>query len=109
MWRASSTACPEAVASGMRVFTISGRQVQASQSLPEHWPERGHVWIACSRSAFEAELPRIQALLESLTGQGLVDLHVSDLLNAQLPSHFDYSTHYDLMVFRRLAHRRAEE
>jgi len=28
---------------------------------------------------------------------------VSDLLNAQLPSHFDYSSHYDLMVFRRLA------
>jgi magnesium transporter len=34
-----------------------------------------------------------------------VDLHVSDLLNAQLPSRFDYSSHYDLMVFRRLAQR----
>jgi magnesium transporter len=32
-----------------------------------------------------------------------VDLHVSDLLNAQLPSHFDYTSQYDLMVFRRLA------
>ncbi len=91
----------------MRVFTVSGNQVDAGDSLPERWPERGYVWIACSRSAFEAELPHIQALLERLTGQSLVDLHVSDLLNPQLPSHFDYSTHYDLMVFRRLAQREA--
>jgi Mg2+ and Co2+ transporter CorA len=32
----------------------------------------------------------------------LVDLHVSDLLNAQLPSHFDSTSWYDLLVFRRL-------
>ena len=87
----------------MRVFTVSGLRVDAGQSLPEQLPEAGYVWIACSRSAFEAELPRIQAKLEQLTDHTLVDLHVSDLLNAQLPSHFDYSSHYDLMVFRRLA------
>ena len=91
----------------MRVFTVSGSQVDAGEQLPEHWPERGYVWIACSRSALEAELPRLQALLERLTGQGLVDLHVSDLLNPQLPSHFDHSSRYDLMVFRRLAQREA--
>jgi magnesium transporter len=32
----------------------------------------------------------------------LVDLHVSDLLNEALPSHFDYTADYDLLVFRRL-------
>ena len=87
----------------MRVFTVSGLRVDADQSLPEQLPEHGYVWIACSRAAFEAELPRIQSALERLAGRALVDLHVSDLLNAQLPSHFDYSSHYDLMVFRRLA------
>ncbi len=91
----------------MRVFTVSGKQVDAGEALPERLPERGHVWIACARSDFEAQLPRIQAALEKLTGQGLVDLHVADLLNPQLPSHFDYSTHYDLVVFRRLAQREA--
>jgi Mg2+ and Co2+ transporter CorA len=30
-------------------------------------------------------------------------LHVSDLLNTQLPSHYDYTSEYDLLVFRRLA------
>lgn len=89
----------------MRVFSVSGTQVQASLALPEQLPEVGFVWIACSREAFLAELGAIQSTLEKLTGQSLVDLHVSDLLNAQLPSRFDYSSHYDLMVFRRLAQR----
>lgn len=93
----------------MRVFTVSGTQVQASLDLPEQLPAQGYVWIACTHTFFEAELPQIQTALERLTGQGLVDLHVSDLLNAQLPSHFDYSAQYDLMVFRRLAQRDAAQ
>ena len=93
----------------MRVFTVSGTQVRAALALPEQLPAQGYVWIACSRSAFEAELGQIQVALEQLTGQSLVDLHVSDLLNAQLPSHFDYSAQYDLMVFRRLAQRDAAQ
>lgn len=87
----------------MRVFTVSGGQVEAGTRLPDRLPAQGYVWIACSRKAFENQLPDIQQALERLTGLGLVDLHVSDLLNPQLPSHFDYSAHYDLMVFRRLA------
>ena len=89
----------------MRVFTVTGTQVQAGQELPRALPDNGYVWIACSRERFQADLATIQHTLEHLTGRNLVDLHVSDLLNAQLPSHFDYSSHYDLMVFRRLAHR----
>jgi len=93
----------------MRVFTVSGSRVQADLTLPGQLPEHGYVWIACSRPAFEAELGRIQSVLEQLTGQSLVDLHVSDLLNAQLPSHFDYSAQYDLMVFRRLGQQGASQ
>eukprot|EP01041_Mallomonas_annulata_P031867 gene31867-54252_t len=69
----------------MRVFSVSGARVQAALALPDRLPDRGYVWIACSREAFRAELGAIQATLEQLTGQTLVDLHVSDLLNAQLP------------------------
>ncbi|MFM8866186.1 MAG: magnesium transporter CorA family protein [Limnohabitans sp.] len=89
----------------MRVFSVSGTQVQSGLALPEQLPAQGFVWIACSRSAFAKELATIQSSLERLTGQDLVDLHVSDLRNDQLPSHFDYSAQYDLMVFRRLAQR----
>jgi Mg2+ and Co2+ transporter CorA len=89
----------------MRVFSLSGTHVQAAEALPEQLPDQGYIWIACSREAFRAELGTVQHALENLTGQTLVDLHVSDLLNAQLPSRFDFSSHYDLMVFRRLAQR----
>jgi magnesium transporter len=87
----------------MRVFTVCGTQVSAEGALPEQLPENGFLWIACSRESLEADQALIQKALERLTGHSLVDLHVSDLLNAQLPSRFDYSSHYDLMVFRRLA------
>jgi magnesium transporter len=89
----------------MRVFTVTGTQVQAGLALPQVLPENSYVWVACSRERFQAELVLVQKTLERLTGQTLVDLHVSDLLNTQLPSRFDYSSYYDLMVFRRLAQR----
>ena len=63
----------------------------------------GFVWLSFTRSEFETSLPDIQNALIQLTGQPLLDLHVADLLNAQLPSHYDYTSQYDLLVFRRLA------
>ena len=98
---------------GVRVFSIQSSQVQAwsaqglDTDLPEVLPEQGFVWLAFSRSHFERHLPAIQASLHQLTGQSLVDLHVSDLLNGQLPSRYDFTSHYDLLVFRRLAQQSA--
>lgn len=87
----------------MRIFHIHSGGVQELDSLPAHMPAHGFVWIACSRSVFQARLAEIQSRLHALVGLQLVDLHVSDLLNAQLPSHYDYTSQYDLLVFRRLA------
>jgi Mg2+ and Co2+ transporter CorA len=89
----------------MRIFSVSGGEVHTEPDWPERLPEQGYVWVACTREQFQTDLSPIQSHLERLTGQSLVDLHVSDLLNAQLPSRFDYSSHYDLVVFRRLAQR----
>ena len=47
--------------------------------------------------------PTCSDALQRWTGGQLVDLHVADLLNNQLPSHYDYTSWYDLLVFRRLA------
>lgn len=66
-------------------------------------PEQGFVWVACTRQEFEATLGQIQSLLSGLCGLQLVELHISDLMNSQLPSHYDYTSQYDLLVFRRLA------
>jgi magnesium transporter len=59
-------------------------------------------WLSLSRSEFAATTDAVQSRLEALTSVPLVDLHVSDLLNPALPSHFDYTADYDLLVFRRL-------
>jgi len=63
----------------------------------------GFYWVSCSRSEFAAQLPALQAMLHRQCGMTLVDLHVSDLLNAHLPSNYDATSQYDLLVFQRLA------
>ena len=66
-------------------------------------PANGFVWLACARREFEVHQNAVQALLQNLCGLQLVDLHISDLINNQLPSHYDYTSQYDVIVFRRLA------
>jgi Mg2+ and Co2+ transporter CorA len=91
----------------MRVFHIQGSTVSEGPSLDD-WrqsglPPQGFLWLACSREELELQLGPIQSTLQSLCGHNLVDLHVSDLLNVHLPSHYDYTSQYDVVVFRRLA------
>ncbi len=87
----------------VRAFHVFGDQFTELAALPESLPATGYLWIASTRSAFEAALPEVQAKLQAWTGAQLFDLHVIDLLNKQLPSAFDYTSAYDLLVFRRLA------
>lgn len=65
-------------------------------------PSGCYYWLSCDRDALEAQLPLLQQCLQALCGCSLVDLHVSDLLNAQIPSNFDYTSEYDVLLFRRL-------
>ena len=87
----------------MRIFHIQGDQFAELQTLPENPPPAGYLWVGVARAEFELNTAPLQAALQRWTGGQLVDLHVSDLLNPQLPSHFDYTSWYDLLVFRRLA------
>ena len=89
----------------MRVFTIptGGQSVTETDAMPAQLPPQGFIWVACTRREFEVMQAQIQASLQHLCGTQLVDLHVSDLLNNQLPSHYDYTSQYDILVFRRLA------
>ncbi len=99
-------AAPAAPASGWpptRVFHIRADAYAELAALPAALPADGFVWIAVSRRELEADAAPLQAALERWTGTPLVDLHVADLLNRQLPSRFDYTSWYELMVFRRLS------
>jgi magnesium transporter len=91
----------------LRAFHLQSDQLVELTELPASLPARGFLWLGVSRTAMEAALPELQAALQRWTGgpsRGgqLLDLHVSDLMNAQLPSSFDYTSWYDLLVFRRL-------
>lgn len=91
----------------MRIFAIAGGTVTETAALDGlSRPTAGgaaYLWIACARREFEVLQTQLQAKLQGLTGTALVDLHVADLLNNQLPSHYDYTSQYDVLVFRRLA------
>ena len=87
----------------MRVFLITADRFTPLDDLPEALPPSGFIWVGSGRREFELRNAELQAALLRWTGGQLVDLHVSDLLNNQLPSHFDDTSWYDLMVFRRLA------
>ena len=91
----------------MRIFTVNTTQVTEISDLraiaSARLPEQGYLWLACTRIELESMQAQIQATLQALCGVQLVDLHISDLLNQQLPSHYDYTSQYDVLVFRRLA------
>lgn len=88
----------------MRLFQILGIATELKPEWPTALPDDGgYLWVSVTRREFEVTLPHIQTMLQNLCGGGLVDLHVSDLLNNQLPSHHDYTSDYDVLVFRRLA------
>ena len=87
----------------MRVFHVRADGLSELAGRPEALPAAGFLWIGCARRVFELGSAELQADLQRWGVGALVDLHLSDLLNNQLPSHFDYTSWYDLLVFRRLA------
>ncbi len=99
----------------MRIFCLQGGQtsevhcLQPKQALDSlYLPAQGYVWISCTRDELELLQASLQSTLLRLCQLQLMDLHISDLLNGQLPSRYDYTSQYDLLVFRRLASSSAE-
>ncbi len=89
----------------MRIFRLSGSDIVAIDNLDALGaPAPGSfAWVSCSRDELQSEFSALQGALHLWGGAQLVDLHVSDLLNRQLPSRYDYTAQYDVLVFRRLA------
>jgi Mg2+ and Co2+ transporter CorA len=92
----------------MRIFEINRSQVSEHSALPPltvpgACGAGGYLWISLTREEFRTSLAEVQQILQTLCLTQLVDLHVADLLNDQLPSHYDYTSQYDVLVFRRLA------
>jgi magnesium transporter len=87
----------------MRVFHVGPDRFSELGGLPETLPSTGFLWIGSARREFELRIATVQDHLQRWQASPLVDLHIADLLNPQLPSHYDYTSWYDMLVFRRLA------
>lgn len=74
------------------------------------WPGGGHLqrvssgyfWLALERQSLADNLPLMQRAAQSLGGGSVLDLHCRDLLSEQHPSHYDDTSVYDRIIFRRL-------
>ena len=83
------------------VSVLDARTELASE--PVYAPvTEGFVWCVLGRSELDSQLDALQSLVRSYSGQNLMQLHISDLRNAQHPSRYDYSSHYDVLIFRQL-------
>ncbi|HLO92842.1 MAG TPA: magnesium transporter CorA, partial [Burkholderiaceae bacterium] len=69
----------------MRVFHVAAEGFTELEHWPATLPEQGFLWIGSARREFEVRSPELQAALQGWGLAPIVDLHVSDLLNAQLP------------------------
>ena len=87
----------------MHIVEFAAGTLRFLEDLPAKAPADGFIWIYVERESLEGELTRLQQAAQKLGGSAILDLHLKDLGNRDHPSHYDYTSVYDLVVFRRLA------
>ena len=87
----------------VRSFHIVGDQFTELEALPEALPPTATCGSRRRARRSRRHRPTCRPGCRRWTGAQLFELHILDLLNSQLPSHYDYTSAYDLLVFRRLA------
>ena len=87
----------------MQIVEFTADSLRFLDAVPAQPPTDGFVWVFLDRDEFEASLSQLQQAAQQLGGSTLLDLHCQDMGNAAHPSHYDYTSVYDLVIFRRLA------
>jgi len=87
----------------MQIVEFGAGTLRFLERPPDQPPASGFVWIILDSHTLAAELPAVQQAAQALGGSPLLDLHVKDLGNRSHPSRYDYTSIYDLVIFRRLA------
>lgn len=96
----------------MHIVEFAGGTLRFLDQLPARAAAEGFLWIYLERESLEQEVAQLQRAAATLGGSAVLDLHLKDLANRSHPSHYDYTSVYDLVIFRRLATEaevRAEE
>ncbi|TFY97771.1 magnesium transporter CorA family protein [Ramlibacter rhizophilus] len=87
----------------MQIVEFTQGTLRFLDALPAQAPERGFIWIFVSRDELPQQLAQVQLAAQRFGGSVLLDLHLTDLANPAHPSRYDYTSVYDLVIFRRLA------
>lgn len=87
----------------MQIVEFTASSLRFADSLPEAAPADGFVWVYLDRTEFVRRQAELQAAAQRLGGSPLLDLHVQDLSSDGHPSHYDGTSVYDMVIFRRLA------
>jgi len=87
----------------VQIVEFTADSLRFSDTLPAQAPADGFVWLFLDRDEFETHQALLQQAAQQLGGSALLDLHNQDLRNPVHPSHYDYTSIYDLIIFRRLA------
>ncbi len=87
----------------MQIVEFTADSLRFSDGLPARAPSDGFVWVFVDREEFTTHQPLLQQAAQQLGGSALLDLHYQDLGSPVHPSHYDFTSIYDLIIFRRLA------
>ena len=87
----------------MQIVEFTDASLRFVDAAPAQPPADGFVWIFLEQQELEAAHVQIQQAALQLGGSALLDLHCKDLASAVHPSHYDSTSIYDLIIFRRLA------
>lgn len=87
----------------MQIVEFSPGTLRFAEDIPQRLDEGSFVWLILEREQFAQQLAVLQKAATTLGGSSLLELHANDLSNESHPSHYDYTSVYDLVIFRRLA------
>ena len=87
----------------MQIVIFTQGSLRFVDQLPSSALADGFVWVFTDRESMQTDLPALQTLAQQVGGSVLLDLHCLDLASAAHPSHYDFTSVYDLIIFRRLA------
>ena len=87
----------------MQIIEFTADSLRFVDAAPKQPPPDGFVWLFMEQHEFEASQPLLQQAAQTLGGSALLDLHCQDLASPVHPSHYDSTSVYDLIIFRRLA------
>ncbi len=87
----------------MRLVEFTADSLRFVEAPSARLPEGGFLWISLERDELPDAWPLLQKTAQEIGGSPLLDLHCRDMANAAHASYYDYTSVYDLVIFRRLA------